>query len=42
MKKFDSKTAFRYMKELSFERPSGSPKEKKAAGMIAGYIRKWA
>lgn len=39
MGKFDSKTAFRYMRELSFERPSGSPLEKKAAGMISGYLR---
>ncbi len=40
MKKFDSEAAFRYMEALSFERPSGSPKEKKAAGMIAGWLRK--
>jgi len=28
------------MKELSFERRSGSPEEKKAASLIAGYLRK--
>jgi len=40
MRSFDSKAAFAYMKALSFERPSGSPKEKKAAGMIAGFLRR--
>ena len=39
MTKFDSKTAFKYMKELSFERPSGSPLELKAARLISGHLR---
>jgi len=39
MDKFDSKAAFAFMKELSFERRSGSAEEKKAAQLIAKRLR---